>query len=149
MAQSVLWHHSVLQGQTGRGEGKTRSHRTRAGGLMAATAGRWCEHSPQPVRSQSRNPGAKITCKNTSSKLPECLRVHSTEKGKTIWFFSENPSHPPVFNNNNNLCYEQLPYKSNYLRRFMCYVWKELLASECILRGQQLRTKPTSQKQEV
>lgn len=61
--------------------------------------------------------------------------VHSTEKGKTIWFFNKNPSHPPAFNNNNNLCYEQLPYKSNYLRRVICYVWKKRLVYECSSQG--------------
>lgn len=75
----------------------------------------------------------KSRCKNTSGGAAR-VPLGSREKGKTSWFFNENPSHPPVFDNN-NLCYEQLPHKSNYPRRFMCCVWKGLLAYECSSQG--------------
>lgn len=43
---------------------------------------------------------------NTSAQLPPGTVTHSTEEIKTMWFLNENPSHPPVFkNNNNNLQY--------------------------------------------
>lgn len=61
----------------------------------------------------------------------------------------KNPSHPPVFNNNNNLRYEQLPYESNYLRRCIGCVEEEPLACECSSYGTQLKTKSTSQKHQV
>lgn len=76
----------------------------------------------------------KSRCKNTSGGAAR-VPLGSREKGKTSWFFIENPSHPPVFDNNNNLRYEQLPHKSNYLTRFMCCVWKELLAYKCSSQG--------------
>lgn len=75
--------------------------------------------------------------------------AHSTEKGKTIWFFNENPSHPPVFNNNNNLCYEQLPYKIITSEDLCAMSGKSYLSMNVVLRGQKLKTKSTLQKQEA
>lgn len=72
------------------------------------------------------------------------------KKEKPFGFsMKKNPSHPPVFNNNNNLCYEQLPYKAITSEDAYAVCGKSCLPVNGVLMGHKLKTKPTSQKQEV
>lgn len=149
--KGTVKHHSVLQVKTGRWEGKKRSYRTRAGGLTAVCGGKPGLYSPQPVCSRSRYLGAKLHCKRPAATLADHWLSHQSSCGlteqnkeKTSSFSMKNPSHPPVFDNNNNLCYD-----SNYFRRCICCAEKSDLPENAVLMGHKLKTKFTSQKQEV
>lgn len=83
----------------------------------------------------------KSRCKNPSGGAAR-VPLGSREKGKTSWFFNENPSHPPVFDNNNNLCYEQLPRKSNYSEDLGAVSGKSCLPMNVALRVRSLKPNP-------
>lgn len=71
------------------------------------------------------------------------------KKEKPFGFSMRNPSHPPVLNNNNNLRYEQLPYEVVTSEDADAVCRKSYLPVNVVLTGHKLRTKSTSQKQEV
>lgn len=85
--------------------------------------------------------GLRLCCKNTSCDADRVLPLlpgFIQQKKKNLFGFSMQilmSTCVVVVTTTTTMmmiciCHEWLPYKSNYLRKCMCYMWKELLAHE-------------------